>query len=692
VANVEGARPNPDTSVAAATVTARDAVGLLETVADVIADLVVVVTPTGDPLWMSESTRRFYGAPGLDVRETNFDDLIHPDDRDELTGMFTAAAAGEVLIAPQLVRVRRQDATWRTHEVLIERRALAEGRRAVVIVGRDVTEQLAADERLRAERRRFEALVARAADVIVLIDATGTVAYASPGIQDLSGWNSDEVLGGDPGAVLHPDDAESVSDAFTHCLELPGEVVTCTYRLAHRDGGWRWIEARLTNLFADPAIAGVVVNARDVTKIRSFEEKLARHTLYEPVTGLANRTLLLNRIRHALDEPRFLVAVLVVQVDRLHVAVEAGGHESADRLARAVATRLSSAVRPTDTLARLGDDTFALVCEHVPDDRRTAINLAQRIHDVLTPPFPTSLGPITLRPHVGIATGAAPGDPDALLRDADAAAQRARSTDRPLEVFQPAIREALLTWLATESDLTGALDQQQLEVHYQPIVAVNRHATAGYEALLRWQHPERGLLFPDSFLPVAEARPELMEALTHHVLREACTAARTLPAHLTVSVNLSARDFESPSLATTVAAIIDASGLPPQRVGLEITETVLMSDLDVSVRALESLRELGVRLIADDFGTGYSSLSYLKHLPLHTLKIDRSFVAGLPHDLHDTAIVTATINLAHAIGLTTIAEGIETKTQLDCLTELGCDAVQGFLLGRPAPQPEPSRL
>jgi PAS domain S-box-containing protein/diguanylate cyclase (GGDEF)-like protein len=668
------------------------AAALLETVAEVIADLVVLVSPAGELLWMSESTRRFYGTAGSDARGTGFSEMVHAEDRDLLAATFAAAATGETPLAPQLVRVQHQDGAWRTHEVLVERRALGDNERvAIVIVGRDVTDQLVAHETLCAERRRFEALVAHAAEMIVLIDATGTIAYASPGILDLTGWRPEEILGADPWTVLHPDDTDSVSSAYAHCLELPGETVTCTYRLAHRAGGWRWIEARLTNLFEDPATAGVIVNARDVTKIRSFEEKLARHTLYEPVTGLANRTLLLNRIRHALDEREPRIAVLVIQLDGLHVAVETGGHDSADRLARAIATRLSSTVRPADTLARLGDDSFALLCEHLPDDQHTAFGLAQRIHDILTPPFPTPLGAIKLRPHLGIATAArSSADPDTLLRDADAAAQRARNTDQAVEVFEPAIREELLTWLATETELARAVERDELEVHYQPIIALSDLSIIGHEALVRWQHPERGLLLPDAFLPVAEARPELIEALTHQVLRQACTHTRTLPTDSTISVNLSARDFQHPQVAATLAAIIDDTGLDPHRVGLEITETVLMADLDTTRHTLETLQELGVRLIADDFGTGYSSLAYLKHLPLHVLKIDRSFITGLPTDPHDTAIVTAVIGLAHALGLTTVAEGIETQPQLDCLTELGCDAAQGFLLGHPAPAPPTS--
>ena len=428
-----------------------------------------------------------------------------------------------------------------------------------------------------------------------------------------------------------------------------------------------------------------------------------RGALYDPTTGLPNRELLTDRISHALAghlvDDTESIAVVLLGLDRFKVINESLGHAIGDRLLVAVGQRLVHGLRPGDTVARVGGDEFGIIFDPV-ENADEARRIADRIVGELRAPFPLNGRDWFVSASMGIAL-AQPGraTPDELLREAEIAMVRAKgdATQRHA-LFEPSMSAQTLERVELESDLRLALKRRELRVHYQPIVTLGRAEIVGFEALVRWQHPTRGLVAPLAFIPLAE-ETGLIVPVGRFVLETACRqaakwhASRTDPdvAPLFVSVNLSARQFMQDDLLEDVADILAETGLAASSLELEITESVLMDQSEAGIRTLGRLRALGVRLVLDDFGTGYSSLSYLKNLPLDTIKIDRSFVAGIEENA-DRSIVEAVVALAHGLGIGVVAEGIETRRQAQRLLELGCDLGQGYLFSRPVPAAQTARL
>jgi diguanylate cyclase (GGDEF)-like protein len=457
-------------------------------------------------------------------------------------------------------------------------------------------------------------------------------------------------------------------------------------------------------------------SARDLETVSSFARLAAiglenarlvdvaqRGALYDPTTGLPNRELLSDRIAHALaghrPDDEACIGVILLDLDRFKVVNETLGHIAGDRLLMAVGQRLINSLRPGDTVARFGGDEFALVLDPVADTAE-AHRIAERIERELGEPFPLNDRDWFITASIGIAL-ATPGrsTPDELLREAEIAMVRAKSNAGQRHfLFEPSMSDQTLERLDLENDLRRAIDREELRVHYQPIVSLVNGAVVGFEALVRWQHPSRGLVPPLAFIPMAE-ETGLIVPLGRWVLEAACRQAAIWNATHTgkgtpplfVSVNLSARQFTQTDLVEDVRQTLARTGLGADALELEITESVLMDQSEAGIRALRDLRGLGVRLVLDDFGTGYSSLSYLKHLPLDTIKIDRTFVAGI-EETADRSIVDAVIALAHGLGIGVVAEGIETDEQADRLRELGCDLGQGYLFSRPVPAEQTAAL
>jgi diguanylate cyclase (GGDEF)-like protein len=439
------------------------------------------------------------------------------------------------------------------------------------------------------------------------------------------------------------------------------------------------------------AVANIVGSA--VSRIRN-EEELNHQALHDPLTGLPNRVLLVDRL--ALGLARLhrrpgTLAVLFVDVDQFKVINDSLGHDQGDRLLILMAERLRSAVRPGDTVARFGGDEFVVLCEDLAGQNE-AIAIGERIREQAATPLLLDGRDYFVTVSTGIALTDSPDMPAAdLLRDADSAMYQAKQTGRARSaVFAQSMRTRAVRRLDTELALRQAIAEGQLRVHYQPIVNLTTGRIDGVEALVRWEHPTNGMIMPDEFIPIAE-ETGLIVPLGEWVLGQSCRqtqAWRTEHPQLSrlgVSVNLSGRQIAQSDLITVVANVLSDTGLPPDRLVLEITESVLMADAEAAITVLRGLKSLGVRLSVDDFGTGYSSLSYLKKFPVDILKIDRSFIDGLGVEDDDSAIVQATINLAHSLGLTTVAEGTETPAQVRALTDLGCDKAQGYLFSRPLP-------
>ncbi len=430
----------------------------------------------------------------------------------------------------------------------------------------------------------------------------------------------------------------------------------------------------------------------DISERKQFESQLAHQATHDPLTSLPNRVLLLDRLGQALERAQRhhkRVAVLFLDLDHFKVVNDSLGHGVGDRLLVAIAERLSTVVRPGDTIARFGGDEFVVLCEDL-ETQADAIAVAERVNRVISGPFPIDDSEVFIGVSIGIAF---PDDIDAepgtLIRDADAAMYRAKERGRArFEVFDNQMRASAVDRLDIENALRRAQERRELRVLYQPIISLENGAIIGVEALIRWEHPERGLLNPGEFIRVAE-ETGLIVPMGAWVLDQSCRQIMRWQASipdlgpLKISVNLSGRQLAHPNLVADVKQIITDTHINPSQVELEITESVLMDDVEVSEDALGQLKKLGVKLAVDDFGTGYSSLSYLRRFPVDVLKVDRSFVDGLGEDPSDSAIVTAIITLAHTLGLSAVGEGVETQTQLDELRHLGCDMAQGFLMARP---------
>jgi diguanylate cyclase (GGDEF)-like protein len=465
-------------------------------------------------------------------------------------------------------------------------------------------------------------------------------------------------------------------------------------RVAHADGSWREVDSVMTNLLDDPDVEAIVLNSRDVTDRRSLERTLNRQTFHDSLTGLANRALFVDRVTHALDRAERQagpVAVLFVDLDDFKMVNDSLGHPAGDELLVAVAERLAASIRPGDTVARFGGDEFALLLEsgQMPE---AAHVVATRIAKALEVPIQIGTEDVSMRASIGIALGQPPVDsPDGLLRDADLAMYMAKHNGKGrFEMFRPAMHEEAVRRLEMAADLRRGIERGELEVFYQPIVNVHTATAIGAEALVRWHHPRRGLVAPAEFIPIAESTG-LIVPLGKWVLTEACRQAETWRrSGLTdktfyISVNLSARQLQDPALIDDVTEAIRDSGLPAVAVLLEVTESVLMADLDAALARLHALKDLGLRLAVDDFGTGYSSLSYLRDFPMDVVKIDKSFVDRIALDPEGAAMVRSVIDVTSALGLTSIAEGVEQEDQLVLLDQLGCDNVQGYLFAEPMP-------
>ena len=646
-------------------------------------------------------------------------DLVHPDDRDLALREFARMFAGSGIIGPNAIRVRHADGSWRWVETMANRLLDDPAIGGTVVHTRDITDRKEAELRLRAQNLFVQTLHQIGQALFAELDLVKLVQAITDAATDLSGATHGAFF------PAHTHDGESgasaLSDAVApfltepppelvvralgaegplrgeHELAVPvrarsGEVLGVIYCREGDDAFTDATEQLVAGIAAHAAVA--LDNARlhhatqtELVARKEAEARLAFAATHDPLTGLPNRALFVDRLSMALgrsERQRNATGVLLFDLDRFKVVNDSLGHAAGDELLVAVAERLSQIVRPGDTVARLGGDEFVMVCENL-NGEIDAIGIADRVAEVLTEPFALRMAEaeVSVTASVGIAVALGPGrDPDALVRDADAAMYRAKERGRNRwELFDEVLRTKAVQRLSIETSLRRAIERGELCVRYQPIMSTATGSLAGLEALLRWDHPEQGLVAPGQFIRVAE-ETGLIVPIGMSVLREAALMVtdEAVTAHrgaLTVTVNLSARQLSQRDLVRAIVQILDETGADPSRLGLEITESVIMEDVDVGIAVLGALRDLGLRLWVDDFGTGYSSLAYLRRLPLDGLKIDRSFVAGLGKEAEDSAIVAGIVSLAHTLGLSAVAEGVETAEQMLLLRELGCDFAQG---------------
>ena len=556
----------------------------------------------------------------------------------------------------------------------------------------DITEQKAAEEQLRESEDRFRTLSESTFEGIIIHDE-GAVVLANQELAWLFGYDdAAELLGRSALELAAPESRDEVRRRIREGYEEPYEAVGL-----RKDGSTFPGEIQAKPIKYQGRLMRVAA-IRDITDRRRAEEQLRHAVLHDALTGLPNRALFLDRLRHTLAPLRHgsdegpLFGVLLLDVDRFKNINDSLGHLVGDRLLSGVAARLAGTLRASDTLARFGGDEFPILLEQI-EDASEVVRVAERVQEALASPLAVDGYEVVTSASIGIVVArvAAYGQPEAVLRDADTAMYRAKAQGRArYQLFDEAMHTRVVGLLQLETDLRQALARDELRLHYQPITALADGRITGVEALIRWEHPRRGRLFPDAFLSLAE-ETGLIAPIGRWVLREACRAVTRLRAggpaarDVVVAVNLSRRQLFQPDFKGELERLLAETGTPGTSLQLEVTEGVIIEDADVAVSLLAEIRGLGLSLSIDDFGTGYSSLSQLHRLPVSVLKLDRSFVARMTHHHESRELVRAIVSLGHNLGLAVTAEGIETPAQLDELRALRCDYGQGYLFARPEP-------
>ncbi len=547
-----------------------------------------------------------------------------------------------------------------------------------------------AESSLRSSEERFRSLVQNSSDTTLVIGPNRTISYASPATVALLGREPNDLVGIISTDLVHPDDRERVEVQLASRLQTAAVTDPIQFRMQHGDGSWRQVEAVVNDLRDRPSVSGYVANVRDITERKEAEDRLAHQALHDPLTGLPNRTLILDRAGQMLarsQREHQPVAALFIDLDNFKDINDTLGHDVGDRILKAVASRFTGVLRANDTVGRLGGDEFVVLAEGVSLAAGPEL-VAERLLDVLREPFGIEgyeSAAFTMSASIGIASGGR-SSAEELLREADIALYRAKAAGKNrCALFLPEMQSEVLDRLELKMDLSSALANDEFFILYQPVFELDSLSACGVEALLRWQHPVRGVVGPDEFIPMLEETGMIVE-IGRWVLLQACEQVATWQGrgyHLNVSVNVSMRQLEADAFIDDVREALTDSQIEPGTLVLEITETALMRDTDATVRRLRDLKSLGVLVAIDDFGTGYSSLAYLRQFPVDALKIDRSFIAAMAESAESGALIHTLVELGRALGLETLAEGIEDRIQLERLRNEQCVLGQGYLFSRP---------
>lgn len=709
-----------------------------------LGDAVSIVDSTGNVLYRSAKAEQLFGvSEAISRRRATRPAIVHPNDLDIMATAFRSIVElPEGAGAPSPVveyRMLGRDGTWRFCESTLTDLRHEPAVAGIVITTRDITERRRS-ERLVHDQAEFLRLVVGGAPLSTTLStlcdlieqylphSKVSMMRVEDGVLNFLAGPSipEEIALGMRSIPIAPDTAACGRAAATgeqvRTADISTEPALAAFAPVMLRAGLR---SMLSTPVLDPesgetiatigvywpdvhtptdeerelidtlqALAGIAIDRKEA------EVRLAHQAHHDSLTGLPNRALFTEVLQIALARAARsarIDAVLFVDLDRFKHVNDSLGHEAGDELLVVIADRLRNAARAGDTISRFGGDEFTVLCEDLdPDEaRRVIADVAQRVLDVIAEPIELSGQTIRLSGSVGVAIGGPGATPGSMLRDADAAMYRAKERGKARwEIFDDELRAVTQRRLEIEIALHTALERGEFIVEYQPIVDLAADRIEGLEALVRWRHPERGVVPPSDFVDLAE-ETGIIGGIGAFVLTEACRqvgtwmADGTVDSDFSIAVNLSARQFEHEDIVATVRAAIDDAGIAPRQLCIEVTEGTLMAN--GSAEVLQRLHELGVRVAIDDFGTGYSSLYYLKRFPVDVVKIDRSFVDGLGTDADDEAIVTAVLSLGHALGLRVVAEGVETEAQLDRLVGLGCDAVQGYLVSRPVPADEVQR-
>jgi diguanylate cyclase (GGDEF)-like protein/PAS domain S-box-containing protein len=626
------------------------------------------------------------GRPVAELSGRPMAELVEPARRPDALAWLAAGRHGRP-VPPTSFRLLNRDGPATLVEANVDRpRQTDEG---VIVRMRDVTER---EERVRAleqARRRFQQAFHSAPTGMALVRLDdSTILDANRSLADMLDRPVEDLVGRSIREITHPEDLRAAA-AYRARLELGiADTYLLDQRYLRRDGEFVWARTRVA-VTEDEGVSLAITHIEDVTEQRRTAERLQWAATHDDLTGLPNRTELIARVDSILHDAEVGdVALLFIDLDNFKSVNDSLGHGIGDTLLTAMSVRLRAVLGERALLARFGGDEFIVVLTGGVDGLATAERLREAVREAVVVDGTELFVAASIGVSVNDRAGATAAD---LLRDADAAMYRAKARGRDcVEAFAPGSHETTVLALRTAAELRRGVERGEVVPYFQPIVELTTGHVVGFEALARWLHPERGLLTPDQFLPMAE-ETGLVEEIGASILEDALAQfarwrARDLPfANAHLSVNVGTRQVVDPAFAGLVAELLAQTGIPADSLWLEITETALLADVKASTVALRNLRSLGLHLVVDDFGTGYSSLTYLKRFPVEALKIDKGFVAGLGLDSEDTTIVEAVVNLGHSFGIAVIAEGLETPLQLSRLRELGCDRGQGYLFGRPRP-------
>jgi diguanylate cyclase (GGDEF)-like protein/PAS domain S-box-containing protein len=650
----------------------------------------VLIEPSATVLYASASLQTVFAYDSAELIGRSLWDFVHPDDADLVRAALEQTLAAPGASATVTFRFVDAEADWRWLEAVLNNRLADPDIAAVVFSARDVTERVTVERALRASEARHRAIADTAQEGIWAIELSGRTLYANTKMATILGIELTAVYERSAVEILSPDDG-FIADQLRNRAERGAEVYEIIY--AHPDGEPRQLRLSVSPLRDDSGNPGSLAMISDVTAAHIAEERLRVRALHDELTGLANRSLLADRLEHALARSKRPgsgpVAVIFADLDEFKQVNDSWGHAVGDKLLVQVAERLAANAHSDDTVARFGGDEFVIVCEDTNEEQ--ARRVAEDLQTALGAPFDVDGRRVYVSASIGMAI-TPPDSAEELMRFADAAMYDAKARGRGrVQVFDVALADEAADRLVMSGDLREALMRKQLTLDYQPVIDLHTGRLTAVEALARWTHPRHGVVSPARFVAVAEATG-LAGLLGHWAVeratQELSDVRRAVGAKVRVAVNISARHLADPDFEATVLGAMTAHNVPRDALLLEITESAVMLDPDQIRKVLERLRTRGVESAIDDFGTGYSSLGHLNTLPVSKLKIDRSFIDRMTRDPDSLAIVASIVDLARIMNLATVAEGVETREQLTVLRQLGCTSAQGFLWTKALPLAE----
>jgi diguanylate cyclase (GGDEF)-like protein/PAS domain S-box-containing protein len=663
---------------------------------------IFLTTPDGRYLDVNPALAKIYGFTSPQDLITHFKDIkrqlyVEPERRDQFIRLLERD--DKVIGFESQVRKKNGEVIWITENA---RAVYGPGGAIDYYEGTvmDITGRKQTETDLEVQRAYFSQLFANSPQAIVIIDTRRNVVNCNRGFEQLFGYRAIDIVGFGMRALIVPEELQTECENLRNAI-FEGTTVQCETHRRHRDGTLIPVDMIGFPIWVGQAINGIIYIYQDISERKSFEQQITHQAFHDALTGLPNRTLFAERLERALERSRrrqeLFYAVLMIDLNKFKAVNDSLGHSAGDQLLIEVARRLSFCVRAVDTVARLGGDEFAVILEEF-SSKKELLKAARRMHSFLCEPFSLCGNELVPGASIGIVPKIADyNSADDMLRDADIAMYRAKQGGKGMVLFDKRMHQELLESINLEAELREVLAKNGLTLHYQPIVTVADEQLEGFEALIRWDHPLRGMIPPDRFIPLAEETGLIVD-LGKWVISEACRKLKNWQEtfisaqNLTMSVNVSIRQFNKPGLVEHITEVLQQNELHPACLKIEVTESVLMHDVSRTVTELNRLRALGVQIAIDDFGTGYSSLSYLRRMPIDHLKIDRSFISGFDDTQENDQIVRSIISLARSLGLGVVAEGVENRSQLERLRALNCDKAQGFMFSRPVDEGKAKEL